>query len=507
MNRRFTALALTLSLGLILSGCVFLRPNPEQRSGPAPTDREGFYRQSLSWRGCGGGLACATVKAPIDWDSPADGAIDLAVVKHSAIGAARGSLLLNPGGPGGSGWDYVHGSGEFSATPAVIENFDLVGWDPRGVGRSSRVTCFTDPQDTDDTLYGTYDNAYNTQGWIEELTAEEVSFAAACEKNTGALLGNIDAASNARDMDMLRAVLGDDKLNYLGYSYGTYLGAVYAELFPNKVGRFVLDGAVDPLVNGFESLTSQMVGFDSAFRAYLRSCLDGEGCPFTGTVDEAALQARAVLDGVDALALVNDDGRVLDSPTVATGIIGNLYSESSWDSLTEMFVQLAAGDPSLSFESADSYNSRNSDGSYRSNSYEVYVSANCVDGEFADDPASTLDRIAEIDAAAPILGKHAAFDDFAVLDVACSNWPFPRGDLPSSFEAQGAGPILVIGTTNDPATPYASAVSLAQQLSSGVLISYQGEGHTIYNQGVDCVDDAVDAYFVKGTVPQTDPMC
>ncbi|WP_309621203.1 alpha/beta hydrolase, partial [Salinibacterium sp.] len=200
-------------------------------------------------------------------------------------------------------------------------------------------------------------------------------------------------------------------------------------------------------------------------------------------------------------------GRVLDSATLATGILGNLYSESYWPDMTTMFAGLADGDPALSFTSADSYNSRNDDGSYQSNSYEVYVAATCVDGDFASDPATTLDRIAEIDVAAPILGKYATYDDFAVLDIACSAWPYPRADLPTAFDAEGAAPILVIGTTNDPATPYASSVSLAKQLSSGVLISYKGEGHTIYNQGVACIDDVVDAYFVKGTVPAADPMC
>ncbi len=491
----------------VLSGCTFLTPLVAPTAGSAPTDKGGYYSQSLQWNKCGTGLVCATAKAPIDWNSPSDGSIDLALVKHPATGTSQGSLLLNPGGPGGSGWDYVFYSGEASATPAVARNFDIVGWDPRGVGQSTQVVCFTDPKQIDKTLYGTYASPYDTQGWIDELTTEEQSFAAACEKNTGELLGNVDTASNAKDMDMLRAVLGDDKLNYLGYSYGTYFGTVYAQLFPDKVGRFVLDGAVDPLVSDFESLKFQMAGFDSAFRAYLADCLSGPSCFFQGTVDDAAGQARSALDNVDALHFTNTDGRVLDSATLATGILFNLYSKSSWPDLSAMFAALAAGDPGPTFSSADSYNSRNENGTYQSNSYEVYVAATCVDGDFVDDPATTLERIAEIDAAAPILGKYATYDDFAVLDTACTHWPVPRATLPTSFAAEGAGPILVIGTTNDPATPYASAVSLAHQLSSGVLISYRGEGHTIYNQGVSCIDDVVDAYFVKGTVPAADPMC
>ena len=491
----------------VLAGCQFF-PSIDPIDGPAPTDADGFYSQSVTWGRCGDGLQCTTIKAPIDWDSPADGAIDLALIKHVATGTKQGSILLNPGGPGGSGWDYVYYSGDQVAGASVVDAFDVVGWDPRGVGQSTGVKCYTDAKDKDEQLYGTFDSPYDTQGWIDELTVDMEAYAKACEANTGELLGNLDAASNAKDMDMMRALLGDKKLNYLGYSYGTYFGAVYAELFPQNVGRFVLDGAVDPLQSDFESLKFQMAGFDSGLRAYMQSCLDSGECPFTGDVDTALGQVRSVLDTVDDKGLVNFDGRVLDSATLATAIIENLYSETYWTDLTQMFTELQQGDPTLTFTSADYYNQRGTNGSYDSNANDVYIAATCADGDFRTDDESTLDRIAEIDEFAPILGKYATYDDVAVLDTACTHWPFGRGaDLPSTFEAKGAGPILVIGTTNDPATPYASSVSLADQLSSGVLITHTGEGHTVYNQGVACVDDVVDAYFVSGTVPASDPMC
>ncbi len=511
MNRPLSALALFAAIAVGLTGCQFLpsltQPTASSAPSAAPTDVEGFYAQTLRWSKCEAGLVCATASAPIDWDAPADGAMELALVKNPASGTKQGSLLLNPGGPGGSGWEFVFYSGETVVGPAVMESFDVIGWDPRGVGQSTPVTCYTDSDDKDRSLYGTYESPYGTEGWIEELTDEETTFAEACAENTGELLGNIDTVSNAKDMDMLRAVLGDDKLNYLGYSYGTYFGTIYAELFPDKVGRFVLDGAVDPLVSDFESLKFQMAGFDSAFRAYMEFCLTRSNCPFTGSVDDALAQVRTLLDGVDARELVNEDERVLDSATLATGIISNLYSKSYWFDMTDMFIDLAGDDPGLVFTNADYYNGRDADGTYPSNAGEVYVAATCADGDFRDDPATTLERIAQIDAAAPILGRHAAYDDFAVLDVACTNWPFPRATFPASFDAEGAGPILVIGTTNDPATPYASSVSLAKQLSSGVLITHEGEGHTVYNQGVVCIDEVVDAYFVSGTVPTSDPMC
>ncbi len=507
VKTRLPHLAAAAAIALLLSGCQLL-PFAQQTPAPNPTTSDAFYEQTLNWKNCGDGLQCAMAKAPVDWDSPADGAIELSLVKHLATGTKQGSMLLNPGGPGGSGGDFVYYSGDTVAGASVVGAFDIVGWDPRGVGKSTPVTCYTNDADKDEQLYGTFDSPYDTQGWIDELTTEMTEFAAACKKNTGELLGNLDAASNAKDMDMLRAVLGEKKLNYLGYSYGTYFGAVYAELFPQNVGRFVLDGAVDPLQTDFESLKFQMAGFDSGLRAYMADCLTGSDCPFTGSVDEGLAQVRTALDTVDAQKLVNDDGRTLDSATLATAIIENLYSQSYWSTLSQMFATLRTGDVALTFQSADDYNQRGAGGSYDSNGNDVYIAATCADGDFASDPETTLERIAEIDAAAPILGKYATYDDFAVLDTACTHWPYPRGaDLPTTFEAKGAGPILVLGTTNDPATPYASSVSLAKQLSSGVLISYTGEGHTVYNQGVACIDDVVDAYFVNGTVPASDPNC
>ena len=508
--RRSVVLAAAASAVLIvLSGCTLFPSTPVGRPAVtnAPAGLEAVYAQSLAWHDCAGGMQCTTVKAPVNWDAPADGTIDLAVVRHKAAGTSLGSLLVNPGGPGGSGFDFVSQGLSHAVSGTIADNYDVVGWDPRGVGQSTPVTCYTDPKSTDKTLYGTFSNAYDTQGWIDELTAEEKAFAAACQKNTGELLAHVDSVSTAKDMDLIRAVLGDSKLNYLGYSYGTFLGTVYAELFPENVGRLVLDGALDPKLSALDELKVQMAGFDGAFRAYMAYCLQQPDCPFTGTVDEALAQARGVLDTVDAQGLVNSDGRVLDSATLGTAIGENLYSKNYWPDETSMFNSLRKGDPSEVFVNADYYNSRNPDGSYASNSFEVYTAVNCLDGNFVNDPRSTLDGIAEIDAAAPILGKYFAYDDYAVLDTACNNWPVPRATLPTVFDAVGAAPILVIGTTNDPATPLAWAQSLAKQLSSGVLITHKGEGHTAYNQGNACVDDAVDNYFVKGTVPASDPMC
>ena len=375
---------------------------------------------------------------PLDWSDPGGDTIEIAIARHKAPGSTPlGSLLINPGGPGGSGYDFVHDSVDFVVTPDVLAKYDVIGFDPRGVNNSTPIECYTDPAEQDEYLYGTYDDPYGSQGWLDELTVREADWSAACEQNTGELLGHLDAASVARDMDVIRAVLGDTELHYLGYSYGTYLGTMYAELFPEKVGRMVLDGAVDPTASDLDGLAFQMAGFDSALRAYMEWCLAGADCPFTGSTDSALQTVRQMLDTVDGRGFVSSDGRELDSATTATGIIFTLYSESYWPELSNLFAQLRQGDADAVFAYADAYNGREADGSYPDNSMDIYTSVICDEGDLATDGVSTLDGLAVIDAAAPILGRYAAYDDYAVLDVVCSNWPFPVAEAAHLLRGDG----------------------------------------------------------------------
>ncbi|HWM33131.1 MAG TPA: alpha/beta hydrolase [Pseudolysinimonas sp.] len=507
MHRRTTALtALIAAAALALTGCTLLPGGGDKTETPSDTDR--FYSQKLTWTDEGALLDSTTIEVPLDWSDPAGETIEIAVMRHQATQKSRGSLLMNPGGPGGSGYDYVRDYAQYVVSPDVLQNFDVIGFDPRGVNHSNAVTCYTDPADRDQYLYGTYEAPYGSQGWVDELTQREKDYAAACAENTGPLLAHIDAGSVARDMDVIRAVLGDEKINYLGYSYGTYLGTVYAELFPEKVGRMVLDGAVDPGVSDLEALANQMGGFESALRAYMDDCqLNDPGCPFAGGTDAGMAKVRAILDGIDAKGLTGSDGRELDSATVGTAIAENLYSDIFWPDMTAMFADLLRGDADSAFAAADDYNGRNPDGSYQDNSNDVYSAVTCAEGDLGTDDSDAFDDIAALQQKAPTIGDYLGYDDTFVLEALCSNWPHPVADLPAEFDAAGAAPILVIGTSNDPATPYANAVSLAEQLDSGVLISYEGEGHTIYAQGVPCIDDTVDAYLLEGTVPDEDPKC
>jgi pimeloyl-ACP methyl ester carboxylesterase len=488
-----------------LSGC-FLLPTTTDRetSEPKPTSDGAFaeyFNQDLEWEDCGS-LLCADIDVPIDWEDPNSDSVTIALAKQEAFEHAQGTIFVNPGGPGASGIDFI----EYAVSSDLNDSFDVIGWDPRGVGASTEVRCFGDAQ-KDEMLYGTFDEPYLTEGWIAELEADAKDFSDACVDNTGELLAHLDTVSTANDLELMRSLVNGDKpLDYLGYSYGTYIGATYAELFPEHVGKFVLDGAVDPQLNAFDELVVQMVGFENGFRAYMADCLDRSNCPFSGSLNSALQQANALIASVDQLGLVSSDGRDLDSATVGTGVAMSLYSEDYWPYLTELFEGLQNGDADPTFFLADVYNDRD-DGSYASNSVEVYEATTCVDNDFTADTKSTLERLQEIAAAAPTIGEFIALDDYAVLDVTCSNWPYPAADAPTTYDAEGAAPILVIGTSNDPATPYAWAKSLAGQLDSGVLISVEGEGHTAYNGGNACVDDTVDEFFLVGAVPEQDPEC
>jgi len=492
--------AVALAILVVATGCV---------SAPAPTPAptlDGFFAQEISWETCGTGVECSTVRAPMDWDDASAGEVELAVSRTTPPEGSRGSILVNPGGPGASGFDFVRDSIGYVASADLLDSFSFVGWDPRGVGRSSAVACL-DGEATDDLLFGEWENAYDTEAWIVELEAAEAGFVAACEENTGVLLGHVDSVSTARDMDLLRALLGEDKLNYLGYSYGTYYGALYAELFPERVGRLVLDGALDPTIDAIDWFSVQMAGFDSAMNAYLAACLEGGACPFSGSVTDAGQQFTDLLDTIDDRGLRSDDGRVLDSATLGFAVAAALYSQRNWPTLNQMFIEIGEGDAGTAFAFADSYYARSGDATYESNSFEAYTATLCLDDNFQTDDYTVregLDRIAD---AAPLVGGYFAFDDYGHVEAACTQWPYPPAQKPASFDATGAAPILVIGTTNDPATPYAWAQSLAGQLESGVLVTFNGEGHTAYGNGNRCIQSTVDDYFLDGAVPEADPDC
>jgi len=353
----------------------------------------------------------------------------------------------------------------------------------------------------DSFLYDITPGERGSAEWLAASQAAAQSFGESCEQNTGPLLAHVDTESTVRDLDALRAAVGDKGLNYLGYSYGTSIGSQYAELFPTKVNRVVLDGAVDPQATNFDANIGQAIGFESALKAYLVDCLTQSECPFSGTVDDAASQVQSLLRSVDVSPIRASDGRQLGSSSLLTAIVYPLYGQENWPYLSEMIASVLDGEADYAFQLADGYNGRDPDGTYSSNETEAFLSINCLEYPPTTDPAVIQQQNAQLLAAAPTIGPWWTYGD-----ILCSVWPVPHARTPAPVKAEGAKPILVVGTTNDPATPYKQAQSLAEQLSSGQLITYVGEGHTAYGTS-KCVERIVDDYFLTGAVPASDPRC
>jgi pimeloyl-ACP methyl ester carboxylesterase len=501
-RRVLRAATALVAASLLLSGCLYAAiPEQSTSSAPAiddPSDLDAYYAQELSWSNCGE-YECTMVAAPLDWDDPSAGTIGLSVIRAAATGPNRiGSLLTNPGGPGASGVALIRDSLDFAVGAALTDAYDVIGFDPRGVGESTSVKCF-DTAEMDAYLYEIPASPRGSAEWEDELTDRNSAFADACDANSDGILPFINTINAARDMDLLRGVLGDEQLHYLGYSYGTFLGATYAELYPENVGRLVLDGAIDPSISGLDVGTEQAIGFEKALRAYMANCLTTQDCPFRGTVDQAMADLGALLASVDRTPLPANDGRQLGADSLVTGIIAALYSEDNWPYLTRALSEALQGDPTTAFLLADFYNGRE-DGVYTDNSAEAFRAYNCMDYPVDDSQADQDASDARIAAEAPTIAPYWAGPD------PCDVWPYAPTGARGPIAAAGAAPILVVGTTGDPATPYAWSVALAEQLESGTLVTNVGEGHTGYNKGNACVDDAVEAYLLDGTVPP-DNLC
>jgi pimeloyl-ACP methyl ester carboxylesterase len=508
-TRRLLVLAAAAAaVSLLLSGCVswFQPPRPASTVSKPTGEKvaaalEPFYSQVVRWSSCAGGLQCATVTAPMNWADPAQASIKLALIRHPASGTPLGSLLVNPGGPGASGVDFVKTSLSYAVDSTLESRYDIVGFDPRGVGASSAVDC-GGPQVLDAFLYGIVPGTPGSDAWIADAEQENGAFGQSCLQHTGPLLQYVDTVSAARDLDLLRAVLGDRKLNYLGYSYGTFLGATYAELYPKKTGRLVLDGALDPATTDFDVTLTQAKGFESAFRAYLTDCLSRKGCPFHGTVDDAVADTEAILTQLQASPIRAEDGRELGANTMFTAIILPLYNQSNWQYLDQLFTDVRQGGTRVAFALADQYNERNSSGTYDSNESEAFTAINCLDYVNDANIDDMRQQAATLAKEAPLFGPVMSWGG-----TGCAKWPFPGERKRGPIAADGSAPILVVGTTNDPATPYVWAQNLAKELQNGHLVTRKGEGHTGYNKGNACVDRTVDGFFVDGTVPASDPKC
>ncbi|SEG96916.1 alpha/beta hydrolase fold [Nonomuraea solani] len=388
------------------------------------------------------------------------------MIRLPATGKKAGSLLVNPGGPGASGVAFVKGN-KAAVSAAVRERFDIVGFDPRGVGASSPVKCFG-PLDLD--AYFAVDPTPDTRAEAKLAQRWDRLFAKFCAKNsTKKLLAQVNTVNAARDMDVMRAALGDERLTYLGFSYGTYLGSIYADLYPRRIRAMVLDGAEDPSQTGAEFGRDQDRGFQVATASFLRDCFRTKGCPFKKHTVKAALKKLDQLYlRADIAPLRNAyDSRQVNEAVVRTAVEYSMYSTALWPRLRQALTDASKGEGARLLLLADESNGRRADGTY-DNDFAALMAINCV-----DHPESP-----------------------------CAYWPVKGKRYPKKVRAAGSPPIVVVGTTRDPATPYKLARSLAGQLRNGVLLTNDADGHTAYSGGESCLERQIDRYLITTRAPQ-----
>ncbi|MEV8596958.1 alpha/beta hydrolase [Streptomyces sp. NPDC052012] len=519
-----------ISAAALLSGAVLLSASLAAcgRAGDGATaqgggndnDRGRVWAQSLIWKDCpapsslqGGGAApeplpdgtrwqCTTMQAPLDWDRPDGETIGIALIRvrtGADAGGRIGSLLFNFGGPGVSGVATLPALA--SAYEKLRDRYDLVSFDPRGVGNSNGVTCLG--AEAMDGMSQQDLNPDDGEAEIKDRLQNQLEYAAACERNSGRMLPHVGTEDAARDMDLMRDLLGDDKLHYFGISYGTELGGVYAHLFPHHVGRAVFDGVVDPTLDQLEQALAQTEGFQLAFTHFAQWCVR-TGCALGDSpeqIEALVMELEAELD--DEPLPVGDDDLVLTGSLLINAIVQSLYQETSWPALEVGLQEVVEGDGDTLLNLAQALAARNRDGSY-SNELDAQIAITCADRSDRYTVEQLLETAPKFEAASPLFG-----DTMLWGALQCAGWPVPGKAEHPDVRAPGAPPILLVGNTGDPATPYEGAARMAEQLGTGVGVelTYKGEGHGAYNSGNSCVQNKVNAYLLEGRLPAPGTVC
>ncbi len=486
MSLKYKSVLLGLVVIISLGAAVVITNNNSKGWG-----LKDYNAQELDWQDCYGEFQCSSFKVPIDYENMGEKNFVLKVLKHSAADQANklGAIVVNPGGPGGSAVHYAFNA-KYIVSEGLLNKYDIVGFDSRGINNSEEIRCLTDAEV--DTFLNTDASDGKPQS-IADLVAISKDFAAKCAKSAGAKLGHVSTLEAAKDMEILRNLLSEDKLNYLGKSYGTYLGTLYAALFPKSVGRMVLDGAVDPSSSLREQQIVQAVGFDQALNNYLAS-----------QSKYSIADIRTLLMNSKTNPMEDANGRKVTQPLVITAIAQSLYDPNEgWRELSKLLSKaITKKDPSGIFELADSYNSRDESGSYYSNQNDIAIMITCLDWQ---EPRTIEQMGSDRDAfikAAPIFGR---FLNFAGLP--CKYWK-AKPQLPKiQLTKIVTSPIIIIGVTQDPATPYKWAQNLAKVFPNSKLLTLRGEGHTGHNQGNKCVDSAVDSYYLTGKIRASALIC
>jgi pimeloyl-ACP methyl ester carboxylesterase len=444
----------------------------------------------MAWSPCNGDLQCGNLVVPLDYANPGGPTISVAVARHPAEdpGARIGSLVIDPGGPGVSGINDM--SNELRAlTPGLLDDFDIVMFDPRGVERSDPVTCGSASGS------GPADPTPATASQQAATIASLRQFAAGCEKNSPAVLPYVGTVDVARDMDRLRQALGDSQLTYMGQSYGTLLGLTYAQLFPTHIRAMVLDSVIDPAVSFNQIVAGQAEGFESVLDAFFSWCATSADCAWHPAGDPTTALLSLLATAATAPAQAGAGGFV-GAGQLYDALLEDLYSQTDWPQLGQALADDAAGNGAPAAAQSNQYNTGGSD-----NADDAATAIDCLDHPVSRDLASYGALADALRGSAPVFGPLLAWGE-----AGCAVWPVPPTRTPGPVAAPGAPPILVIGTTNDPATPYAWAVSVAKELQRGVLLTHDGDDHVAYFYSA-CVRADVQTYLVSGQAPPPGTVC
>ena len=489
MGHRFAALAVIVVL--VATACT---RNPTPQAHPTPSVG------AVKWTACSpSGFECGTVAVPLDYAHPDKGTIDIALNRKPATDQAnrKGSVLTNPGGPGASGIQFLQG--EAASMTNLNRRFDLIGFDPRGIGQSAPVRCLTGPEeDTFNALDSVLDDPQEKQAFIDA----DKNFAAGCMQRSAHVLPFVDTVSAAKDLDLIRAALGDDKLTYLGFSYGTFLGQTYAHLFPTHVRALALDGVLDPSLSANDLLLAQLVGFEHNLQAFLADCSSRKSsstpCAYAASGDPGT-KLTNLMTRLDTSPMPVGS-RALTRSLAVIGVLLGLYSESFWPTLDQALAATDKGSGGLLLRLADFYLARNADGTY-DNETDANFAVNCLDRPVSSDVAG-YDRLGpQYAKVSPLFGPA-----FQYSNLGCAYWPVPPTGHAGPLSADGAPPILLVGGTGDPATPYAWAQAVNRQLAGSVLLTRNGNGHTSYDASA-CAHSAIDAYLINLTLPAAGTVC
>jgi pimeloyl-ACP methyl ester carboxylesterase len=468
-----------------------------------PPELAPFYTQVLVWTPCDGGLQCSSLTVPLDYANPSAGTIQLKLNKARATGGLsnrQGSLVINPGGPGGSGLEFTAYAAQVIA-PRVNQQFDFVSFDPRGVGESAPITCLTGRQTT---VWLRLDGTPDTRVEERRLMTLASGIPRGCLAKSPDLARHVGSEDTVKDIDILRQALGEPKLNWLGFSYGTLIGTLYTEAFPDRVGRFVLDGALDPANNLMQVSQGQSHGFQVAISRFAADCASRPHCPYAGS-------AKAVLRGINRLLArlevrsMPAEGRErLTQADALSAVFYSMYSPQLWSSLRIGLQMASEGNGSGLMAIADNANDRTGPNTYANNMVSAFYATSCWDVPATPDAAGLRAAAAQWSrfARVPEMAKAMSWGN-----APCSQWYGHTARQPAPASTTTTAPILVVGTIYDPATPYPWAVALSKQLTTSTLLTFVGDGHTAYGSGSRCIDRAVDAYLLTGAPPASGTVC